>query len=43
MKKLLLTALLLVSIFISFAQTFTPPPYAEINTSYQTYINNIFG
>ncbi len=43
MKKLLLTASLLFSIISSYSQTFTPPAYAEINTSYQTYINNIFG
>ena len=43
MKKLLLTASLLFSILLSFSQSFTPPPYADINTNYQTHINNVFG
>jgi hypothetical protein len=43
MKKLLITKVLLFAISFAKSQTFTPPPYAEINTTYQTYVNNVFG
>ena len=43
MKKLLLTALMLLTIHYVKSQTFTPPPYAEINTNYQTHVNSVFG
>lgn len=43
MKKLLLTAFMLFTITYVKSQTFTPPPYAEVNTNYQTYVNNVFG
>ena len=43
MKKLLLTVFVLFTLYCANAQTFTPPPYADINTNYQTYVNNVFG
>ncbi|MBK8089233.1 MAG: hypothetical protein IPK31_15555 [Chitinophagaceae bacterium] len=43
MKKLLLTASLLFSVLLPYSQTFTPPAYAEIDTNYRAYVNNIFG
>jgi hypothetical protein len=43
MKKLLITTVLLFAIFFAKSQTFTPPPYADISTDYQTYVNNVFG
>ena len=43
MKKLLLTASLLFTILLSYSQTFTAPPYADIDTTYQTHVNNVFG
>jgi hypothetical protein len=43
MKKLLITTVLLFTILFAKSKTFTPPPYAEIDTTYQAYVNNVFG
>lgn len=44
MKKQLLSATFLwFAVIFTHAQTFTPPPYAEINDTYRNYVNNVFG
>ncbi len=43
MKKQLLAVALLLCAFFSYAQTFTPPSYAEINDNYRNHVNNVFG
>jgi len=43
MKKQLLAVLVLFTTLYAKSQTFTPPPYAEIDTNYQTHVNNVFG
>ena len=43
MKKLLQIFLTLLISTQVFAQTFTPPAYADIDTNYRTYVNQVFG
>ncbi len=43
MKRI--TSVILAGMFAmqGFSQSYTPPAYADIDTTYRTYVNNVFG
>ena len=43
MKKILQTLVVMIYSLHVFAQTVTPPAYAEIDTNHRTYVNQVFG
>ena len=43
MKKILLFTLVLLCSTGLFAQTYTPPAFAEVDNNYRNYVNQVFG
>ena len=43
MKKILQTLFVVLCSLQVFAQTITPPAYADIDTNHRTYVNQVFG
>ena len=43
MKKILQTLFAMLCSLQVFAQTVTPPAYADIDTNHRTYVNQVFG
>ena len=43
MKKILTLVLSFFAIAKIYAQSFTPPSYADVDSNYRTYVNNVFG
>ena len=43
MKKILLFTLVLLCSTGLFAQTYTPPSFAEVDNNYRNYVNQVFG
>ena len=43
MKKILQTLLVVLCSLQVFAQTITPPAYADIDSNHRTYVNQVFG
>jgi len=43
MKKLYFLALVLLLHNIAISQTYTPPTYADVDTTFNNHVNNVFG
>jgi hypothetical protein len=43
MKKILTLLLSLYAIAQTYAQSFAPPSYADVDSNFRTYVNNVFG
>ncbi len=43
MNKVIQTLLLVLAVTCAKAQTVAPPPFAEVDTNFRTYVNGVFG
>ena len=43
MRKIFLSVISIIIALNAAAQSFAPPPYAEIDSNYRTYANQVFG